>query len=121
MYTSEIRETDHEGKPVAVSPALLARVRESDEDLRERVGTDPTLDYTGRWVFPEPEKALLSLTLRAPLVPDAFTVSLPFNPRNPEWFSHQAVQCVLSQAGDTIQARIDRRLRDLRDSTPEGE
>ena len=80
MYTSEIRETDHEGKPVAVSPVLLAQVRAADDALREQLRDETKLEYAGVWKFPDPDRATLSVTLSVPNLPEAFAVSLPFDP-----------------------------------------
>jgi hypothetical protein len=121
MYTSEIRETDQEGKPVTVSPALFERVQRADEALRERLDTESGLRYAGRWTFPKSEEALLSLTVQIPNRPESYAVSLPFNPQNAEAFPRQAVQSVLRQAAKAIQARFDRRLHDLLVSSAEDE
>ncbi len=121
MYTSEIRETDQEGNPVAVAPALLARVREANDALQERLDTDSGLEYTGRWVFPESEKALFSIQVRVPNQPETYATSLLLNQYSADRVASRAVQSVLVMADRAIQSRIDRRLRDLRASTAEGE
>ena len=116
MYTSEIRQTDHEGKAVSVPPDLLERVRKADEVLRDRIGSESEFEYTGRWVFPDPEKAMLSLQVKIPGEPETFTFSMSPNTLRqgaPEGFATQAIDKVLVQAGKALQARIDRRLRDL--------
>ena len=82
MYTSEIRETDHEGKPVAVSPALLARVHNTDEVLRSAWRQMPASSMSGGWVFPEPERgSSVPHTVRVPNEPEPFTVFSPVSIR----------------------------------------
>ena len=121
MYTSEIRETDNDGKPVAVAPVLLTQVRAADDALRERLDYDSELEYTGRWVFPEQGKAILSIQVRIPNEAEAFAVSLLLNQQSAERFAGRAVQSVLIQADKALQARINRRLHNLLISTAEGE
>jgi hypothetical protein len=118
MYTSEIRETDLEGKPVTVSPSLLARVRETDEALREWLGTGFELEYTGRWTFPESEKAVLALQVRVPNEQETFSASIPLDRRGTDGFISRAVDTVLAQASKTISIRVRRQLHDLLVSAP---
>ncbi|QJW98331.1 hypothetical protein [Frigoriglobus tundricola] len=121
MYTSEIRETDPEGKPVTVSPALLARVRETDDALRERLRKETKLEYAGRWTFPDPDRATFALTLSLPSISESFAVSLPYDPRGAERFPHRAVQAVLRHASEANQVKLSRQIRDLVASTIEGD
>jgi hypothetical protein len=116
MYTSEIRQTDHDRKPVAISPALLDRVRRTDQALRAHVGAKSNFQYTGLWVFPEPDKAMFSLQVKIPSEPEAYTFSLPPNTLSqddPEAFASQAVDMILVQAQKSLQASLARRLREL--------
>jgi hypothetical protein len=117
MYTSEIRETDQEGKPVAVSPALLAQVRKADDALREHLRDETKLEYAGLWSFPDPNRATLALTLRVPILPEGFAVSVPFDPRRAERFPSNAVQTALRHASETNQAKLSRQIRELVAST----
>jgi hypothetical protein len=113
MYTSEIRETDQDGKPIAISPTLLAHVRATDEALREWLGTGFELEYAGRWMFPEEEKAVLALQVRVPNESEPFTSSIPFDQRGTDRFIARAVDTVLAQAQKTISVRVRRQLHDL--------
>ncbi len=97
-------------------------MREADEALRERLGSDSELQYTGRWVFSvDPEEAALSLQVTIPNESKVFAVILPFDQQSTERFASRAVQSVLVQADKALQARINRRLHDLLISTAEGE
>jgi hypothetical protein len=113
MYTSEIRETDAEGRPVAVSPELLARVRAADDALRERLSIHERLEYTGRWNFPDIGRAQLALAVRVPNEPEPFAVSLPFARDDTDLFSMRAVHSVLRHASDVIQEQLSRGVRKL--------
>ena len=119
MYTSEIRETDDEGNPVPVSPALLTQVRAADDALREWLRDEIKLEYAGLWRFPEPNRATLALTLSVPNLPQSFAVSLPFDPRRVEQFTSGAVRSVLRYASETNQATLSRQIHQLVASTVE--
>ncbi len=121
MYTSEIRETDNDGKPVAVAPVLLTQVRAADDALRERLQDETKLEYAGVWKFPDPDRATLSLTVRVPVLPESFAVLLPFDPRRAEGFPSSAVRSVLRHASETNQAQLSRQIRELVASTTEGD
>jgi hypothetical protein len=112
MYTSEIRETDADGRVVVVSPALLARVREADAALREWLRDEFALDYAGRWSFPEAERAALDFQVRL-TDREAYTVSLPFDRQPPDGFAGRAVDAVLARARGAVSARLRNRVRDL--------
>jgi hypothetical protein len=123
MFNSEIHQTDHEGKPMSVSPSLLDRVHQTDKVLHARLGSGSNFEYTGRWVFPEPGKAMLSLQVKIPDEQETFTFSLSPNTLSGdlEGYVGRAVQMVLDQANKTLQARIDRRLHNLLVSSSQGE
>ena len=116
MFTSEIRQTDQEGKPIRVSPNLMARVQKADDIFRARLEeSESKFSYAAQWVFPEPEKTMLSLQVRIPNKPETFTYGLSPNALTGdlEGFVGQAIQMVLGQANKDIQARIDRHLHNL--------
>ena len=119
MLTSEIRQTDQDGKPVSVSPQLLERVYKTDKAMHDRLGGDGSdFEYSAHWVFPEPEKAMLLMQVKIPNRPDIFSYPLPPNTLagDPEGFVGKAVDLVLSQAGKVLQSRIDKHLRNLIES-----
>lgn len=121
MYTSEIRETDSDGNPVAVSPALLAQVRDADDALREHLRERAALEYAGLWSFLDPNRAVLDLTLRVPILSEDFVVTVPFDPRRADRFAASAVQTALRHASEINQAKLSRQVRELVASTIEGE
>jgi hypothetical protein len=123
MLKSSIRQVDAAGRPVTVPPDLLALVRQADQSLKDRIGPESKLEYTGEWTFPDSDRARLSLVLQLPHDPIQLTFTFPrttlVDEWDREWAIGRSVGVLLAAANNALQRRIDSRLNDLITATPE--